>query len=165
MSDRTITHPPHLQAGKAATKALIRAAGGQEAASAETHKSQPRLSSYGAPNTADFIPINDVAALEAITHGAPGHPPVTRWLARQAGFTLVKLPTAPGGFTDFHRAIGAVSKEVGEAVELVCEALGNDNQVTADEVRDGRIVENIDEAIERLLALRALALNAPEIGA
>jgi hypothetical protein len=160
--DRTLSLPPHLQAGKVATKGLIRAAGGQEAASAETHKSQPRLSSYGATNTPDFIPINDVAALEAVTHGTPGHPHVTRWLAREAGFALVKLPTAPVGFTDFHRAIGAVSREVGEAVELVCDALGDDNQVTKREVREKKIVENIDDAIERLIALRGLALDAPE---
>lgn len=154
--------PPDLQAGKAATKALIRAFGGQEAAAAETGKSQSRFAAYGLATVADFIPINDVHALEGRTHGAPGHPHVTRWLAREAGYALVRLPTAIAGSTEFHRAIGAVSKECGEAVQLVCEALGDDNRVTAGEVREKKIVENIDEAVERLMELRDLAVNAPE---
>jgi len=161
--ERTIQLPPALQAGKAATKALIRAAGGQEAAAAETSKSQPRLSAYGLPNTDDFIPIDTVAALEAVTHGLPGHPHVTRWLAREAGYDLVRRPTAPAAAGDWHAALAAVSKESGEAVSLVLGALG-DGMVDKAEVRSQRILENIDEAIEKLVALRALAEAAPEGG-
>lgn len=159
-TERDIVHPPALQAGKAATKALIRAAGGQEAAEELTGKSQPRLSAYGGPNTDAFVPVDVVLALEAVTHGQPGHPHVTRWLAREAGFALLRLPRhVDGGAGGIHRAVSGVSKEAGEAVGLVCEALADDGELSPREIREKKIVANIDEAIDRLCDLRALVVR------
>jgi hypothetical protein len=158
-SSRTMVLPPALQAAKAATKALIRAVGGQEAAAAETGKSHSRFACYGLPNTLDFIPVNDVHALEAVTHGLAGHPHVTRWLAREAGYALVRLPQAPGGTSDWHQAMGAVSKEVGEIIERLCTMLA-DGKVTGAEVREGHLRDEIRDAQERLAQLDALAAQA-----
>lgn len=158
---RSVDHPPRLQSLKAASKALIRAAGGQEAAAAETGRSQARLSAYGGPNTPDFMPIDIVLALESVTHGTPGHPLLSRLLAREAGFVLVKLPTSAGNDQDWHQAMAAVSKETSEIIERVCHAL-RDQKVTAAEIRDLRLREEIADAQEKLAALDALALRALE---
>lgn len=160
---RTIIHPPELQALKESTRALVRAFGGQEAAEELTGRSQSRFSDYGNRNTPDFMPVDLVLALEACTLGAAGHPQVTRLLARNAGFALVRLPQAPAGDTDWHQAIAAVSRETSESIERVCTAL-SDGKVTAAEVRNLRIREEIAEAHERLAALDALAAQAPEEG-
>lgn len=163
--DRSAANPPVMQSLKAGTKALIRAFGGQEAAAAECGKSQGHMSRYGVPHTNDFMPIDDVLRLEACTHGQAGHPHVTRVLAREAGYVLVRAApesVAPG---EWHKAIGIIPKEVGEVVELVCDALCDaetPGAVTRREVEAKNIVGNIDEAIEKLFALRALAVTAPE---
>jgi hypothetical protein len=158
--DRSIVHPPHLQAGKAATKALIRAFGGQEAAEEVTGRAQSRLSAYGLPNTADFAPIDVVVALEARTHGTPGHPLVTRWLATENGYLLVPKPAALPSDVDWHMALGEAVKEMGDATQKICAALPNG--VTAEEIRKGRIREEIAEAQQRLAQLDALAVRALE---
>jgi hypothetical protein len=152
---RTLTLSPVLQAGKAATKALIRAAGGQEAAEALTGRSQPRLSAYGLPTTDAFVSIELVAALEEVTHGTPNHPQVTRWLASQAGYLLVPKPRAAPGAGDLHCELGAVAKETGDVVQKVCEAL-RDGVVTVREIEKLRIREEIAEAQERLAVLDAM---------
>jgi hypothetical protein len=135
MSDRSLILPPDLQAGKAATKALIRAYGGQEAAAAERGKSQSRFCAYGLPNTDDFMPIDDVHALEARTHGAPGHPHVTRWLAREAGYELVPRPCAAQPETVWSAFVARLSREAGELMAGVCEDLATENDVSPAEAK------------------------------
>lgn len=90
--ERDLVLPPRLQAGKAVFRDLVDAFGGQEAAAAETGKSQSRICAYAHPNTADFPPLDVIDVLEARTVGSPGHPHVTAWLARQRGCALVTLP-------------------------------------------------------------------------
>jgi hypothetical protein len=161
-TERNIVHPPALQAGKAATKALIRAAGGQEEAAPLTGRSQPRLSSYCGPNTDAFIPVDAVAALEAVTHGHPGHPHVTRWLAREAGYALLPLSRFRSAATgELHRAVGRVAKEANDVVATTCEALA-DGKLDKAESRRKRIIPNIDEAIDRLCELRCLVVEIEE---
>lgn len=158
-TERTIHHPPALQAGKAATKALIKAAGGQEEATRFTGmRSQSRLSSYGLPNTDAFMTIDSVRALEAVTHGLPGHPHVTRWLAGEAGGVFVPLPRAVlADAADWHVEMAAVSKEVGDVIQRICLALA-DSKVTPVEAR--RIRGEIQEAQEHLAMIDALAERA-----
>jgi hypothetical protein len=153
--ERDIVHPPHLQAGKAAAKALVRAAGGGEAAENFCSKSQPRLSAYGLPNTADFMPVDVVRDLEAITHGAAGHPLVTHWLANEAGYLLVRKPRRGGGGGDLHAELACVSKETHDVVQKLIEAL-RDGVVTAREIAELGIRQEIAEAQEQLATLDAI---------
>lgn len=162
MSARNLTLPPQQQALKTACRQLIRAFGGQEAAGEELGCSQSRLSDWGNPNTADFMPVGAVLRLEAATHGTAGHPHVSSWLARAAGFVLVRLPNAPSGAGSWHQAMGRVAKDVGEVMERICTALSDDGAVSAREVRDGKVIEEIDQAIEQLVAMRALAVATIE---
>lgn len=158
-ADRTIIHPPELQAGKAATKALIRAFGGQEAAEAHTGKSQSQLSAYGGPNTPAFAPIDTVRALEACTHGQPGHPLVTRWLAREAGYGLVRLPDASAAPTQWSAFVAALAKEGGELMAGICDDLTSGNDVSPAEAKrrldDAADLVRVAVEIEAALKARA----------
>jgi hypothetical protein len=89
---RDLRLPSHLQSAKLAFADLTDAFGGQVAAAAETGKSQPRISAYAHPNTADFPPLDVIDALEARTVGSASWPQVTGWLARRRGCALVRLP-------------------------------------------------------------------------
>jgi hypothetical protein len=135
VSDRTLIVPPELQAGKAAAKALIRAFGGQIAAAAELGKSQSRMCDYGSPHTGDFMPISDVLTLEGRTHGQPGHPHVTRWLARQAGYGLVRLPDPDAPETVWSALIARLAREYGELAGGVLDDLSSGNDVAPAEAR------------------------------
>ncbi|HVQ09549.1 MAG TPA: hypothetical protein VMS43_14045 [Allosphingosinicella sp.] len=157
---RSVVHSPPLQRAKAATKALVRAAGGQEAAAADTGKSQARLSAYGVPNAPDFAPIDVVVALEGITHGLPGHPHVTRYLAGEAGFLLVPKPQVQPGNSDWCLALAAAVADFGDVQDRLLRAMPGG--VTAQEVRDTDIRREIAEAMERLACLDALAALALE---
>lgn len=161
---RDVTHPPERQLLKAVAKSLVRAAGGVEAAALATTRSPSQLSAYGHVNAPEFMPVDVIADLEAVTHGTAGHPLATRHLARLAEFALVALPDAPDGSTDWHRSLGALAREVGDIIERVGSALANDGAVSAAEVRDARIVEECDELIAHAIAMRALALRVLEAG-
>lgn len=158
----SVTLPPRAQSLKNATKALIRAYGGQEAAEAETGKSQTQISRYGSVDSDAFAPIDFVASLEAATHGQPGHPHITRWLARNAGGVFVTLPKAASAEADWHQAMAAVAKESSEVIQRVCAALPDG--VTAAEIRELRIREEIAEAQEKLALLDAMAARVEAAG-
>lgn len=162
-TDRDIVHPPQLQQLKAATRALIRAFGGQEAAEAATGKSQSQLSNYGAPNAPGFAPVDVVLALEAATHGAPGHPHVGRFLAREAGFALVALPPAGPAGVAWNAHVACLVKEIGELLAGLGEALASGNDVRAREARAllGDAGDVVRVAVEIEAALKA---RAGEVG-
>lgn len=160
-ADRSIVHPPHLQGAKVAFDELVRAYGGQVAASAETGKSQPRISAYGLLNTADFPPLDVIDTLEARTVGLPGHPHVTRWLARRRGMMLVPLPELqPSGA--WGQSLKQLGKEFGDVTGRICEAIGNPESpgaVTASEIRKHNLIEELDELAEQVALMRALAVR------
>jgi hypothetical protein len=157
--ERDIVHPPELQGLKRASKALIRAAGGQEAAAAETHKSQSRFAAYGLPNTPDFMGIDTVLALEGVTHGTPAHPAVTRMLARQAGYGLVRLPDPALGETKWSALVARLAHEGGELMSGVCEDLASGNDVSREEAQrrlaDAADLVRVSVEIEAALKARA----------
>lgn len=159
---RMVVLPPDLQAGKRATKSLIKAAGGQEEAASITGKSQPRLSSYGLPNTGDFIPVDAAHALEAVTHGQPGHPHVTRWLAHEAGYLLVRKPSTVPADTDWCPALGDAVQEFSDVQQRILKALPGG--VSARELIEANVRGEIEEAMGMLARLDALCARAIEDG-
>ncbi len=162
---RDVSHgKPELEL-KAATKALIRAAGGTDGAAQTVGARQQRMSDCQCRNTADFLRVDELAALEDVAIPHDGWPHVTRALARRQGFELVRLPAAAPDCADWHTAIGALSKEAGEAVQAACKSLASQDapgRVTAATIAANRVVEEIDDAIEKLVALKALAVCAEE---
>lgn len=75
---------PEDRAIKRAFRAAVLAAGGQVYVGKEIGRSQSRISDYGNSNHPDMPPADVVRDVEALGVGAPGHPHVTRALARQA---------------------------------------------------------------------------------
>lgn len=158
--ERTVQHPPGLQSLKDETRLLICAYGGQEAAAVVTGKGQSRLSAYGHVNHADFAPVNVIMTLEARTHGTPGHPRVTRFLASSAGYLLVAKPAALPANADWCAALGDAVADFNGVQERLLRALPGG--VTAREIRDQNIRGEIAEAQQRLAQLDQLALIALE---
>lgn len=114
---------PFKQALKLATRELVRAAGGQEAAVGFTRFARHQaLSDFGNPapeHDARFIPVDAVADLEAVTRGTPGWPQVTRALARTQGFALVPLPAPRGEGADLPDHFRAIVKETADVTALL----------------------------------------------
>ena len=132
MSDaRSVRHAKPALELKIASKALVRAAGGTDG-SAETinavcHAStrQQRMSDVGLPNTADFLRLDEIGALEDVTAGTVDHPVVTRALARRQGFFLVRSPQAPATGADLLALLGAQARESGQLAQAICAGLGD----------------------------------------
>lgn len=88
-TDRTVRLTPRQNAIKLATREAVKAAGGQDFCARETGRTQSRISDYCSSNTPDFMPADVIARVEALGAGAPGHPHVTRALARAQAAELV----------------------------------------------------------------------------
>jgi len=87
---RDLQLAPRDQALKAATRALVGAAGGQEAAAAFTRRRQSTVSDWCSPNTPAFIPADAIARLVEVTYGLPGQLDLVRRLAEITGHLLVR---------------------------------------------------------------------------
>lgn len=84
-ADRTVRLSPADLALKLACEEAVRAAGGQEFVAREAGYAQSRVSDWCSPNTTAFMPLHVARQVEALGAGAPGHPHITRALARAQG--------------------------------------------------------------------------------
>ena len=149
---RHVRHAPDALALKVASKALVRAAGGGEGAAATVGARQQRMSDCGNPNTADFLRLDEVAALEDVTVGAVDHPIVTRALARRQNFALVRLPDALPTRSDLLSLVARQAKENGEVAASICTALA-DGTFKRTEARAARL--ELQQLIEVAVAMDA----------
>lgn len=157
---RDIVHPREALQLKHASRGLVRAVGGTDGAAAslsndERHVRQQRMSDCTLANTPDFLRIDETAELEDLSVGQPGWPHVTRALARRQGFALLPLPERIVGDSNLHRTLADVVAETGQVTNKVLTALA-DGAVTAGELRDLRIPEEIEEAIAAFAELKAV---------
>jgi hypothetical protein len=146
---------------KIATRKTVKAAGGTGLAAEITAVRQQRISDCQCNNVPEYLRINEALHLEEEVAHTPEWPAITRTMARHHGFALLPLPDSSmiAGTSDFHKAIADVSRETGEAVARTCAALA-DGEVTPDEVKQGELVEEIDQAINSLVMLRGLCVAA-----
>lgn len=132
---------PEDQGLKSATRALVRAFGGQGyvamrlADGAKQFARQQRVSDCCLPNVNDFLSIQATAILEDETHGHAGHPHITRALARRQGFALVPVRVDPPQSGDWLRLIGDLSELAGGVVAGISGALASDSTVCAADAR------------------------------
>lgn len=158
MSGHEANLPPKLQSLKGAVGDLIRAFGGQEAAAAETGKSQSQINRYQNVNSEDFAPVHVIAALERATQGLTGAPHVTRWMARDLGFALVKLPGVDDA-TVWGRRGGQLMKEAGDIINGIGRAIEGDGDVDPGEAK--AMLADADELVAIACEIReALARRA-----
>lgn len=162
-SRRDLTHSEPLQRLKLANRRTVQALKGTALAAEVAGSYQQRVSDCTLPNTPDFFRQDEVHALEEATRGAADWPAITRAHARNLGFALLPLPQSAPGNSDWHQSLGDVSREAGDAVAKICAALA-DGRVVAAEIREGHIIEEIDEAIGALAKLRGLAEAVLETG-
>lgn len=148
---------------KNATRALVAAVGGGDAASGFCRYRQQQLSEVGSVNQpTKFMAADVILDLEAVTHGTPGHPVVTRYLARAAGFALVALPEVAPDVSargDWLQLVSDLSKEAGDCVSKIALAL-TDGFVSPAEVRTHDLVREFDELIRVAVEGRARVLAA-----
>lgn len=147
----TLSTQEQLQADKA--RALIEDVGGLEAASAITDLSTSQLGRYQSKTERDSMPARIIEQLEAITHGKPNHPAMTRHLARRQGYVLVPLPLTMPGQGEWTRHISRLSDKAGQLIAGIASDLADDHDVSP------------DEAAQRLCAARALVEVAVELEA
>lgn len=159
---RDIILSAELKRLKSSTRRAVRDLGGTSLVAEELGIRQQRVSDCQLVNTADFLRIDEVHALEEATRGAPGWPAITRAQARNHGFELMPLPAALDASPSWHQSIADVSREAADVVAVVAQALANDGDVSAREICDANIVEEIDEAIGKLMVLRGRCSAALE---
>ncbi|NBN78700.1 hypothetical protein GWI72_10520 [Microvirga tunisiensis] len=145
---------------KRASAHQVRCAGGQEAAAALTRVGRQTVQTYcsAAPDHADvYMPLDVMLdlTLDAVARDEP--PLLLREICALAGGAYVAGPAAAGVATDWGRLLAAIAGQHGEAVAAVCQALADDGQVSADEVRALNIRELLSRVIESLTAMRTRA--------
>jgi len=134
---------------------LVEQVGGLKNASYFTGKSKSQVARYQSPNDRDSITLRDIRRLEERTVGQGGHPLITRYLANQNGFVLVRLPTDKIGAAQLMQYIGAMAKELGEVSKHILDDLAdgeiNDPQGAIDECFDLlRVTAATVEALKQL---------------
>jgi hypothetical protein len=152
--ERNITLPPELQEIKEASRALVKAYGGQEAAAKRLGTRQQRLSDCCSTTTDAFMRADEIATLEAETVGYPGHPHVTSVLARQRLRELVPTPTIAATGRDLLILFAKQSKGSSKLAEKILDA-HEDDHVDADEA--AQIEAAADQVIATALAIRSEA--------
>lgn len=137
---------------------LIEAAGGLEAAADITDLSTSHLQRYQSPHHRDSMPLRVIRKLEAVTHGKAGHPIVTRHLARQAGYSLLKRPTVTADGEDLLKLLGEQAKAKGVCDNKICTALADgkcDESEALDLLPDLR--KSIELSSQMLAEIEAIA--------
>ena len=140
---------------------LIAAAGGVEAAERDCDKSKSLFSAYQSPNDSRSITLRDIEILESVTHGRAGHPIVTRYLARVAGYILLKRPALPSDRADILNLLAKQAEERGQCDPELMRALADG---TIDEAEATRLVPMMRQRLETdaqmLAQLEAIAEGA-----
>jgi len=137
---------------KAATRRLIEACGGQESAvlipgmPISRHQSFSEAGNAAQPDR--FLRIDVAALMEADC----GRPLVTAELARATGHVLVPMPSIAAQRSPLGKITAQAMRETSEVFAGMGQAL-EDGVLTA--IEGAQLDREIDEAIEKLLALRA----------
>ncbi|CAN7583142.1 hypothetical protein LJR016_004291 [Devosia sp. LjRoot16] len=135
---------------KSAFRQLVGKFGKQDHAASVTRVRQQDISRYGSTDEDDaerFAPIDVIADLESEVG-----PVVTRELARMNNHVLVPLPAINASRGPLGRITAEALKEVSDVFSKMGQALADE---TLTSVEGAQLDTEIDEAIEKLLALKA----------
>lgn len=113
---------PDEQALALATKREVQGAGGLDVCARETGLSDTHLSRCCSPNRADSLTIRDVATIQALGHGKPGHPHILHALSRLAGGVFIMLPEPDVEPIALQMSVLELSAELGDVAQSVREA-------------------------------------------
>lgn len=168
-TDRTQRLSPSELALKLACREMVKAAGGQEFVAHETGRTQSRISDYLSPNTRDFMPCDLVRKVEALSAGAPGHPHVTRALARAQGGAFVALADGAAvavlvGAPQLGQLLAAVAGESSDVIALLA---ASQLEATIDELPPATreaIADECFELVEQVAAIERRLRNYDRAG-
>jgi len=118
-------HTPEKLKLKRAFAEVVKGAGGVEASAGFCRVGKSVLSDQSRPESESFPAIDVVADLEPLARNRPGWPHITRELAGQLGFALVKLPEALPDGADLLILLGGLGQSFGQVSSEVCDALSD----------------------------------------
>lgn len=150
--------PADEQALALATKRAVQAAGGLEVCARETGLSTSQLSRCCMPTHRDSLSIRDAHTIEAIAHGAAGHPHISRALASMAGYVLVRQPQGMEDADGLMRSVIELTSELGDVSHSIAAALSDDAVSAAEAHAALKELDELDVASANLrLKLWAIA--------
>lgn len=140
---------------KAASRKMIKQAGGVEGAAVVTRVGRSQLSNYQSINhLAEFMPLDVIADLESDC----GVPYVTQALSRLAGGYFMKIPSS-SEHAVFSVHLAEIGGEISDVMKRAGEAL-HDGAITREET--GGLIQEIDEAINALASARGFLEHTQE---
>jgi len=143
-------HPEGYGDLKAAVRALIHAAGGEQRAAGLCRVSKSTLSEYGNPRYPErHMPVDVVVALERAVEAMP----VTAHLAAEHDALLLQLPRDGGGEAEWLSHLTTIGKEAGDVFHRTGEYLADDGDIDAREAPS--LLREIDELLAATAAMRA----------
>ena len=144
---------------KRAVREAIRHCGGIDGAAATCGKQRSTAGNWNNRNMADLPTLGDAFALDEVAMIDGQRPEILRAFAAALGHVCIRLPEPAAGNERLIAALAEASAEFGDIAHAVCDATA-DGLVS--EAEQARIQSEIDDAIERLAAMRAL-VAAPQI--
>lgn len=148
---RDITLSPSQLALKLATREAFKAAGGQDFVASELGCAQSRLSDYGSANTGDFISIDKVLVVEALGAGKPGHPHITRALARASGGEFLDRASDDGVAESIDVHLPRIAGESGDLLRTLATACAMKDCYS--QARRAALTNDIEQLLDAVLAL------------
>ena len=146
---------------KQATRQLVKACGGLEAAAAVTRVGHSELSRYYDPREKLHIPADIIADLERDC----GRPILTQTLASLIGFELVQLPQTASGQDDCHHwsaLLALLGEETAALLQNLARGLADHGTLSEDAISDNRLIEHLDNLLETAIQLRHTMLLKQE---
>ncbi|MEO9670095.1 MULTISPECIES: phage regulatory CII family protein [Alphaproteobacteria] len=138
---------------KLATRRAVKLGGGQEAVAAITRVTPQTINDYtnsqNQRHNDTFVPLDVLMDLILDAADEAGRvSPILEEICRQSGGSFVPLPKAQRTSAPWHQELSCAVKEGGEAAAKICSALADDGQVSAEEIRDGELLRELQEAID-----------------
>lgn len=144
---------------KIATDSAMDAAGGQSRMYRAGVALQSVLSDACSRTTRVFLRIDQVATIEDHGTGRPGHPHITRALARRQGFVLVPAGDA-GDEASLPMLVGSIAAEAGDVIKALASRMAASTNMAPREIEDA--MRETDELADVVASLRrALAKLRP----
>lgn len=147
---------------KQASKRLIRACGGLEAASLVTRVGHSELARYYDPEEKLFIPVDVAADLEAISC----NPLVTQSLAHMLGFAIIPIEpqTENEPIQHWTALLAHLGEETASTLKQLGAALTDHGTLTAQNVDTFQLTRHLDGLIQAAMRLKASIARRQERG-
>lgn len=145
---------------KHASKRLIKACGGLEAASMITRVGHSELARYYALEEKLFMPVDVVSDLEAIADS----PVISQTLAQMLGYTLIQLQPADTATPHHHwtSQLAHLGQETAAVLKQIGMALSEHGTLTAHSINHHHLILHLDNLIQAAMQLKAAMAQRQE---